>query len=305
MAQPLICAVVQGNLRRGTDEVLACLTKHVDQVILSTWDDEPLDSIQNQQIDIVASKKPEAPGYSHRNYQRLGTAAGLRRAEALGATHVLKWRTDMLPTKLDVPKLMEWSRFDPPKGLDARLVTCAFRNLSIVPDWFSSIPDYFSFSNLRMMKMLWDDDGFDYTREMNVPERMLKECGTSWSNTSETKTIYGPETELYARFKDRLEIHTGKALTHPDIARHYMRLFNHHDLGICWFGQTGFRSILQATQHPWWTESTWSKGNPTLSAPGYPESSFTQYLQRKCFTPIARKNELRLQEKWYKNHLKP
>lgn len=303
MAQPSICAVVQGNLRNGTDEVLACLSKHFKQVILSTWDDEPLDTLRSKGIDIVTSRKPESTGYTHRNYQRLGTAAGLRRAEELGATHVLKWRTDMLPTNLNVPQLMEWSEYDPPQNLGARLVTCAFRNLSVEPDWFSSIPDYFAFSSLRVMKMLWDDEGFDYSQDMNVPEGMVRDCGVGWRNTPDVKTKFGPETELYAVFKSRLQAYTGKELSHPTIAKTYMRLFDHRHLGVCWFGQSGFRSIIQATQHPWWTESTWFSGTPTISKPGYPESSFLQFLTRKCITPMAIKNELRMQERWYKNSL--
>lgn len=304
MTQPSIFAVVQGNLRRGTDEVLTCLTKHFKQVILSTWDDEPLDTLRGKGIDIVTSRKPVSTGYTHRNYQRLGTAAGLRRAEELGATHVLKWRTDMLPTNLSVSKLMEWSEYDPPENLGSRLVTCAFRNLSVEPDWFSSIPDYFAFSNLRVMKMLWDDDGFDYSKDMNVPDEMFRECGTEWAHATSAAKVFCAESELYAIFKWRLQKTLGISLTHPIVAKKYMRLFDHRRLRICWFSTNDFRSIFQAAQHPWWSESTWRKGNPTISVPGYPESKLSQYLKKRCLSPPLRKRELYWQRKWHHDYLK-
>jgi hypothetical protein len=175
MERVYTCAVVQGNLRRGSDEVLACLTSHFDRVILSTWDDENPDKIPKGNFEVVLNKKPLVPGYSHRNFQRLSTAAGLRRAEELGATHVLKWRTDMLPTKLDVQQLLKWSTYEVPPGFDSRLVTCAFRNLTVSQDWFSTIPDYFAFADIRLMKLLWGEESFDFSRNMNVPEDMAKE----------------------------------------------------------------------------------------------------------------------------------
>lgn len=302
MAKPFICAVVQGNLRRGTSEVLACLSHHFEKIILSTWEDEPAKQFRSKKVDIVLSKKPDAPGYTNRNYQRRNTAAGIRRAEELGATHVLKWRTDMLPTKLDVRQLMEWSEYDPPSGLDARLVTCAFRNLSVEPDWFSTIPDLFAFSSLPMMKLLWGDEGLDYKSEMNVPTQMIRECGLDWRNEPTALTTYGPEAELYAIFRNRLETVAGKSLTHPVIARRYMHLFDHHRLQICWFGQSGFRSIVQAVQHPWWTESVWL-GEREMTAPaGYHLTTWRQRFRRKFVTRFAIRQELNKQRQWYRDY---
>jgi radical SAM superfamily enzyme YgiQ (UPF0313 family) len=53
----------------------------------------------------------------------------------------------------------------------------AFRNLSVEPDWFSSIPDIFSFGSIEEMELLWGDDGFNYAAEMNFPEQMRRELG--------------------------------------------------------------------------------------------------------------------------------
>lgn len=295
------CAVVQGNIRHGADEVLACLARQFDIVILSTWDDEPPEKIPRGSWEVLLNPKPAATGYSHRNFQRLSSAAGLRRAAELGATHVLKWRTDMLPTRLDVAQLLAWSNENVPAGLASRLVTCAFRNLTVRQDWFSTIPDLFAFADIDLMQLLWGDDGFDYTRNMNVPDEMAWEAGLDWMERPDAAGLYCAEAELYAIFKSRLQRRLSLPLTHTDIAKRCMRLVDHRRLGICWFGAQGqFRSIIQALQHPWWTEWSWKYGRPVVTEWGYPESGWLQKFRRKYLTKPAIKQELESQALWYK-----
>lgn len=297
------CAVVQGNIRRGTSEILSHLSDHFDIVILSTWADEPEDRIPVGCWNVVLSDKPRVCGFTHRNYQRLSTSAGLKHAEILGATHVLKWRTDFLPTKIDVAQLLKWSRYEVAAGFSSRLVTCAFRNLTVTPDWCSTIPDLFSFSDIRVMKLLWGDQEFDYSREMNVPESMIKDLGVPWFDRSNLEMLYCAEAELYAIFRSRLENQLGRSLNHHMILKKYMRLIDHKKLGICWIASDGgFRSISQALQHPWWTEKTWESGEPVISELGYPEFGLVKYFRRKYLTPQVIKNELILQSKWYANY---
>ena len=294
------CAVVQGNVRRGTDEVLKFLAQHVDSVILSTWDDESPDSIPQGNWEVLRNTKPAVPGISHRNYQRRSTAAGLLRAQELGATHVLKWRTDMLPTRLDMRQLLVWAHTDVPPGMSSRLVTCAFRNLTVAQDWFSTMPDLFAFGHIDTMQMLWGDAGFAYDQPMNRPPEMDREVDADWLTREDAGGVYCPEAELYALFKARLQRAIGKSLGHMEIARAYMRLVDHRRLGICWFGEGGtFRSILQALQHPWWTEATWINGDPFVSEIGYPEKGLKQKLRGKYLTPFVIRQELKLQRKWY------
>jgi hypothetical protein len=300
------CAVVQGNIRHGTDEVLACLTRHFNHVILSTWDDEPSEKIPKGNFQLILNKKPPAPGFSHRNFQRFGTAAGLRRAEELGATHVMKWRTDMLPTKLNVTQLLEWASFEVPAGFDSRLVTCAFRNLTVKQDWFSTIPDLFAFADIRLMKLLWGDESFDYSKDMNIPEAMASEFGIDWAQRLDAAGLYCAEAELYAIFKSRLQKQLDRPSAHRELAKQHMRLINHRHLGLCWFGEPGkFRSITQALQHPWWTEWTWKYGEPICTEYGYPETSWLQKFRRKHLTRIVIKYELDRQRKWYESYQSP
>ena len=290
-------------MRRGTDEVLACMARHFDRVILSTWEDENPDKIPKGDFEVILNKKPPVPGYSHRNFQRLSTAAGLRLAEEWGATHVLKWRTDMLPTKLDVRQLLGWSTYEVPPGLDSRLVTCAFRNLTVNQDWFSTIPDYFAFADMKLMKLLWGDESFDYSQDMNIPEEMIIEYGKSWCERTDALGLFCPEAELYAIFRSRLQKQFRRKLTHFEIAKQHMRLFNHRRLGICWFGEQGnFRSITQALQHPWWSESVWKRGKPINVECGYPETTWLQKFKRKHITRLVIRYEQYMQQKWYETY---
>lgn len=295
------CAVVQGNIRHGTDQVLACLSGLFDEVVLSTWDDECPSNIPKGDWHVVQSRKPAVPGYTHRNFQRLSTAVGLRHAQELGATHVLKWRSDMLPTMLSVKQLLAWSCYKVPDGIPSRLVTCAFRNLTVRQDWFSTIPDLFAFGDINVINMLWGDDLFDYERSINIPEEMMREVGTEWSTRSDAVGLYCSEAELYAIFKSRLQRLYGVPLTHERIAKDFMRLFDHLRLGICWLGPQGqFRSISQALQHPWWTERIWESGKPAISDWGYSDRGFIKSLRRKYLTPRAIRQEQTLQTAWYR-----
>lgn len=296
------CAIVQGNIRYGTAEVLRALSALFDEVVLSTWEGEPVDTLPQGRWAVVQSPKPEVPGHTHRNFQRRSTAVGLRHAQTVGATHVLKWRTDMLPTKLHVPQLLAWSAERVPHGLDSRLVTCAFRNLSVRQDWFSSIPDLFAFASIGLMRLLWDDEGFDYRQQMHVPAGMRTDHGTEWMTSHpDVVTAYAPENELYALFKERLQAATGRSWTHPEMAKECMYLIDHMRLGICWFGSGAgqFRSITQALQFPWWTERTWRSGRPVITEWGYPETTWIQKMRRKHLTRWVSRRELRCEQAWY------
>lgn len=294
-------AVVQGNVRRGTAEVLRCLLQKFPHVILSTWEGELLEGLPLGRCHVIRNRKPSNGGYSNRNYQRLSVASGVDAAERLGCTHVLKWRTDMLPTQLDLTKLLTWAHYRVPPQVRSRVVTCAFRNLSVREDWFSSIPDLFAFAEISVMKLLWSADSFDFTRSVNLPPTMLADTGCEWLSEPNAITVFCPESELYAWFKYRLQSITEKPMTHVQIARDYMYLIHHDRLKICWFdGNKGFRSITQALQYPWWTERTWESGRPTIFEKGYPESTWWHRVLRYKINPqVAHINALR-QGRWYR-----
>lgn len=66
-------------------------------IIVSTWDDEDKDEIKKIQalgVHLLLNKKPDFPGISHINYQITSSSAGIKTAKDLGASYVLKSRTD-------------------------------------------------------------------------------------------------------------------------------------------------------------------------------------------------------------------
>ncbi len=60
--------------------------------------------------------------------------------------------------------------------------------------------------------------------------------------------------------------------------------------GMCWFHpESGFRSIIQALEYPWWTEQLWRTRNPVICPPGYP---VTEEVRRvKCAHCRPRRRE--------------
>jgi hypothetical protein len=275
--------IIQGNIREGFGYVLNEMQKHFSVVIVSTWEDER-DKIIEGNFILIINEKPLNPGYSNRNYQRYSTARGLEVAKELNCEYVMKWRSDMLPTNLDINKFFIWANFDVPTGMNSRIVTCAFRNLSVIEDWFSSIPDLFAFGHIDNMLELWGDNNFNYELLMNPPLEMLIDEGNLWMKGEDISGIWCSESELYAIFKVRLQNKIGKKLNHELIAKNYMRLIDHDKLGIIWFGTKGkFRSILQAWQHPWWTEKIWKKGGVRKIHYKYPENKLYSYLMIKLF----------------------
>ncbi len=290
--------IIQGDIRGNFEIVLDEMKKYFDIIIISTWKGEE-DKIPKDNSIKIFSAKPKNKGYSHRNYQRYSTARGIEKAKELGASYVLKWRADMLPTKLNIKQLINWANYDIPKGMTSRLVTCAYRNLTVEEDWFSSMPDLFAFGTIDTMELLWGDEGFDYTQMMNPPEQMLVDEGIEWTYINDDGRIWCAESELYAIFKNRLEKKLSVKLTHEMIAKNYMRLFNHEKLGIVWFGKGGeLRSIVSSLGYPWWTENSW-KNSKVLYVKKYYVNTNMIFILRGKLRGFFHKYEIYKQNKFY------
>lgn len=277
--------VIQGDIRRGSEYVLREFPAIFDFTVLSTWKNDE-SKIPKGQFSVILNNKPPAAGISNRNYQRLTTARGVDAAKAAGCDYVLKWRTDMFPSRLDVNQLIEWAGYNVPRGMKSRIVMPAFRNLSVEQDWFSSTPDLFAFAHIHEMKLLWGDSNFDYSSDINVPEQMFAELNLRGTPENMLADLYPAESELYAIYKSRLQSNFSGQLTHREIAYNYFRLIDHRRLGIFWFDKTrGFRAINQAWEHPWWTESNWHDGRAKLVPAGYPVTGISRKV-RKTISPF-------------------
>lgn len=291
--------IIQGDIRRGSNLVLDFIPKLFDYTVLSTWNEGQ--QIPRGNFEVLQNHIPKIPGYTNRNYQRFTVARGLEAARSAGCDYVLKWRTDMLPTKISVHQLLDWAQFSSPAGVKSRIVIPAFRNLSVQPDVFSTIPDLFSFGHIDEMSKLWGDEGFNYTLDWNMSLADQKTLGPELLSSQSLADYYCAEAELYAIYRSRLAAELGSELTHKMVAENYLRLIDHNKLGILWFGgQSGFRSIGQAWEHPWWTEKIWEKQNAPIHPFGYRTHGLIGRLKRKI-SKIKIRSEISRQEKIWRD----
>lgn len=82
-----------------------------DLLILSTWHDTTpalLAEASSLVDEVVTSLRPEPAGIQNRNCQIVSTRAGIARARALGATTILKTRTDLAVLDPDVFPRSRW-----------------------------------------------------------------------------------------------------------------------------------------------------------------------------------------------------
>lgn len=271
--------VIQGDIRANTELIVEYFQKHFDCIILSTWQGEPNIS-QYSQCKKILTPKPKNNGLSNRNLQRLSTSRGIRAAKDSGCDYVLKWRTDMFPLGIDVPQLLKWASFDVPDGFNSRIVLPAFRCLTFKPDWFSSIPDLFAFGHINEMELLWGDSEINYDLPINIPNEMQSEFNGENIEIN-IKSIYHPETELYAFLKTRLMRKLFRNIDHETLLKGHCTLINYTRLKIVWFGKDGwFRSVGQAWEHPWWTEESWRDRCTPVSVIGYRSSSVNHKINR-------------------------
>lgn len=290
-----IGCIIQGDIRRGSDLVLETLPHLFDYTVLSTWNDGQI--VPKGDFELIRSPKPPVAGFTNRNYQRLSSARGLEAAKAAGCDYVLKWRTDMLPTRMTANKLMEWAHFSPPEGISSRIVVPAFRNISVDPDTLSTMPDLFSFGHIQEMEKLWGDDGFNYTQPFNMSDQDREALGAKFLNAPNLADLYCAEAEMYALYRSKLAETYSKPLSHKFIAENYLRLIDHRQLGILWFGaQTGFRSLGQAWEHPWWTETQWAQHSAKVYPCGYQSPGILGRLKKKL-SKYKIGQELAMQEK--------
>ncbi len=264
-----IGCIIQGNARYGLMDVINQVARHFNPVIFSTWkSEEP--NVPAGKFELVLNDPPPNNGITNRNLQRVSTIAGVKCAQALDCEYVMKWRTDMLPTALDLDELLQAVNYNVPSDVPSRLLMPAFRNLSVIPDWFSSFPDMYAFGHIDMMKLLWDHGNFDFSRPYNVPQAMLEYQGLEITDDdklllkgNDVTDDYDAHIEFYAFFKEALQNHLKREIVHPEIARDYLYPMDHNRLKICWFrsGQKlAFRSIAQAFHLPWLTEKKWHSG---------------------------------------------
>lgn len=111
---PPFALIIQGPIIKENDFTLNSIRIYKKNfrnthIILSTWDDENdgyLDSIRNESIELIQSRKPDCAGIANINLQIVSSYAGIQKAESLGVTHVLKTRTDQRLYAPNIPEFL-------------------------------------------------------------------------------------------------------------------------------------------------------------------------------------------------------
>jgi len=264
---PKTGCIVQGNCRPGTLLILREMSKHFNHVYFSTWDDflgfkEPLPS----NVEVIKNRYPPIRGFSNRNLQRFSVNAGLVACRKSGCEYVMKWRSDMLPTRLNVSELIELAHEKQHPPFYSGIVAGVMRTRSVAPDWYSSIEDFYHFGTLEMIELLWGDYGIDYEKMFNPPKGMIAELGDGFfSNIKGEGSYFCAEQELYAWFKYRLEMCLQKPLKHREIMEFFWVPIKNNFLGVCWFSgrisakplSLFFRPYNPGIARDWWTYESW------------------------------------------------
>ncbi|MCF6276332.1 MAG: WavE lipopolysaccharide synthesis family protein [Candidatus Magasanikbacteria bacterium] len=98
-----VAIIIQGPLLKKNNFTLETVRLYKKifnkyAIILSTWEDEDVDyinEIKKEGIVVLLNKKPDYSGISHINYQIVSTSNAIAKAQEIGVEYILKTRTDL------------------------------------------------------------------------------------------------------------------------------------------------------------------------------------------------------------------
>ncbi len=178
---PKTAIILQGPIAKADDFTLETVKMYKKSfphthIIVSTWEDEnmgDIDALEKAGATVVRNKKPPFNGPSNVNFQLASTKGGIEEAKNLGATHIIKSRTDqrMYGTNL-MPYLMSLvEKFPVAPGFKQkqRIVLSSFGVCKYAPYYFS---DLFMFGHIDDMSAYWNIDyvSKDVKKEFFNPE---------------------------------------------------------------------------------------------------------------------------------------
>jgi len=102
------CVLLQGPLYPTSVEGIKQMCKNMNNVIISTWEDENIEYINELKslgYEMVINKKPIYFGFQNINLANISICSGLSKAKDMGYTHALRFRTDFILN--DVNKFMD------------------------------------------------------------------------------------------------------------------------------------------------------------------------------------------------------
>lgn len=258
------CILVVGAINENFNIVIDQLASFGYPIIIVKKPNEKLQDISVQVTIIDADLA--LYGYGNRNIQRFQVAEGLKKARDLGYEYCMKWRADLYPIALNIGDLKKHISSER-GGISSKIAMSAWRNLSVFPDCFSSIPDLYMFGTVECLEMVWGSGGIDYTKEINLPsflneQSLYRNCEDQielFGNVYEIGKVFDAHSELYYHYKVRLEKKYNIPLSHPEICKLFIHFVSKKNVEYCWLKKGGFRPRAQAFQFAWYRqEATWN-----------------------------------------------
>ena len=248
-----IGVVIQGPWMAGvTEKVIEFFGKECEIVVYSGWELDK--SLIVGQIDCwtLFNELPANPGLQNRNLQRISTYNGLKKIRDLGCTHGLKWRSDILPRRIDFCSLLREVEIDPSPPFMSRLVMSSFRAIAINADWLSTLPDLYMFGRINHMMCMWSYDNLSMDSPCNMPELLKIEMPPSSEGFKVfLEYMYNPHAELYAIYKARLLARLDVFnLSAKKIFSDQFFLDNYLRYKFDWFGGDGLLRSVQKSDFP-------------------------------------------------------
>ena len=147
-----------------------------DNVVWSTWDDEPLENIQHitsQGIKVITSPIPKTPGPQNVNLQLASSLAGVEYLKNQGFTHALKIRSDVIWEGVE----LIWDRLIDQKIGFLSLNTPSFKRslnyfLDYWHDGFDFTTDHVIFGEIDILSQTFSPPNFSYS-ENTPPESII------------------------------------------------------------------------------------------------------------------------------------
>lgn len=134
-------------------------------IILSTWDDTPIDllrSIETTSAVLVLSRKPPKPGWGHVDYQIASVNAAVEQARVLGSTHVVKSRTDFRMMRGDsLVGLHALQAMVPLKSGGTQQERLLATDLATLKHRPYGLTDIFQFGQIDDMALYWKPGEFE------------------------------------------------------------------------------------------------------------------------------------------------
>jgi hypothetical protein len=173
--------VIQGPLHddRCVNLLIENYSSQKSNCIISTWDDQPIELIQkliDNDFPLLINKREDVDyvGWSNCNLQFYSSAKGISRFLDTDYTHVLKIRTDTIPSKIDNFLEILYN-----KSADKITFMCWITGMEI--EYFI---DFFSFGPKEKVYGLWNIYQSETTNPMFTEQYLL------YKNLGITKPTY-------------------------------------------------------------------------------------------------------------------